>query len=333
MKGLSKQTKRFVIGVFTSLLLTFSAIAQSTDQNFPSPVTSNEINGRINARDIGDARLTTYYFTFDGGQGDIFVNVVAGNLNGSIDLFTVDGQRPLTKILIFADTGNTETGRLIYLRKPERLLLRIEGRSPNDEAATFRIKFAGSFIASAEETPDAAPKIANNGNDDGGVRVNSVGTIIPIPSKPKPPVAVVEKKTKPVKELVKDAEAKSVETASVKKPTPEKPKKNSPPKKTDSPTRRPTATAKKIENKTVPPKVAPPTESAERKTDQRKTGAPDDPLANLRLLIELKDGQSFWRKMTSVQRMSVEKGILTVVGKDGGVSRYSMLDVTKVTIQ
>ena len=70
-----------------------------------------------------------------------------GMAGGQIDIFTADGLRPLTKIVIFADAASNETGRIVYLRRPERLLLRIQGRTPNDDAAAYRIKFAGSFVA------------------------------------------------------------------------------------------------------------------------------------------------------------------------------------------
>src|ERR1041385_3756036 len=105
--------------------------AQSTDQSFPTSVTGNELAGRIKARDIGDARLTTYYYTFNARQGDLFVNVVTKNLNGSIYIFNAEGLRPLGQILVYADLSASETGRVIYFRKPEKLILRVEGRTPN----------------------------------------------------------------------------------------------------------------------------------------------------------------------------------------------------------
>ena len=68
----------------------FSTNAQSIRQDFPTPITSNEIIGKLPARDIGDARLTSYYFTFNGVQGDVFVNVQTTNFNGDIDIFTAE---------------------------------------------------------------------------------------------------------------------------------------------------------------------------------------------------------------------------------------------------
>ena len=82
----------YVLGFcVAALCLSYCANAQSTDQNFPTPVTTNQILGTIKARDIGDSRLTTYFYAFDGEQGDIFINVVSKNLSGDIDIFIVDG--------------------------------------------------------------------------------------------------------------------------------------------------------------------------------------------------------------------------------------------------
>ena len=176
--------------------------AQSTRQEFPTPITTNEISGKIPARDIGDARLTNYFFAFDGNQGDIFINVQTTNLNGDIDIFTADNLKSLTKITIYSDISENETGRVVYLRKPEKLILRIQGRTPNDDAATFRIKFAGSFqplsASTAENSAPEMPEVKSGTQTD--VRVNSVGTIIEVKPKPTPApketVAKTEKKSK-----------------------------------------------------------------------------------------------------------------------------------------
>src|SRR5438552_15821191 len=90
--------------------------AQSGDQYYPTPITSNEITGTIKARELGDARLTTYYYAFNGTQGDIFINVVTRNFNGDIDIYLLDGLQPLTKMVIYADDGTYDSGRLLCLR-------------------------------------------------------------------------------------------------------------------------------------------------------------------------------------------------------------------------
>lgn len=164
--------------VFLSLFaFAVVSFAQSTSQEYPAAIVSNELTGTIKARDIGDSRLTTYYYTFNGEQGDIFINLVSRNFTGDIDVFTASGLKPLTKIVVYADQGELETGRVVYLRKPERLLLRVQGRTPNDDEAAFRLKFGGSFLAMKPEDVPTAPELPKV-SAVAGNRVNSVGTII-----------------------------------------------------------------------------------------------------------------------------------------------------------
>ena len=56
-------------------------------------------------------------------------------------------------------------------------------------------------------------------------------------------------------------------------------------------------------------------------------------LENIRLVVLLKDGGRIERPMSEVLKFGVEKGILTIINKNGSISRYSILDVEKVTIQ
>lgn len=187
-----------------SIILSSPIYPQSTDQNSPTLVTSNQIDGEIKARDIGDSRRTTYYFLFNGNRGDIFINIVTSNLNGEIDVFTLEGLRPKTKITLFADNAENETGRVIYMRKPEQLIMRVQGRTPNDDPATFQIKFAGSFeplVARREKSDSDLPEV--NTTAEGTVKVNSVGTIIE-----NLPKAKSEKETKAeLKDEVKTVES------------------------------------------------------------------------------------------------------------------------------
>lgn len=170
----------FAVSIFASIM-----VAQSTDQTFPTPVHNNEISGVIKARDVGDSRLTSHYFTFEGGQGDLFINVQTANFSGDVDVFAVPGLRPLTKMVMYAEAAASETGRVIYLRKPETILLRIQGRTPGDEEASYRIKFAGSFVASkAQDGAPEAPKVDSDTRSN--VRVNSVGTIVEVIPKATP---------------------------------------------------------------------------------------------------------------------------------------------------
>lgn len=339
--------------------------AQSTNQNFPTPITSNEINGTIKARDVGDPRLTTFFYAFNGNQGDVFINIVTKNFDGDIDIFTAENLRPLTKIVVYSDTSDNETGRVIYLRQPTKMILRIEGRTPNDESATFRIKFAGSFQAMPETAVVEEPKLPEIKMDENpDVRVNSVGTIIEV--KPKPTPKMVEKnaeietlseKQKVKKENAeniakteepeKKEEDKTVESKEIEKSEPEKvveseenkekkvevivtdnlPKNEE--KEEEKVETNPQKTAKTKTAKTIKPKTAKP-KTVEKKEETEKQ---PNPLENIRLIVIFKDGTKIERPMSEILKVSVDKGILTIIHKDGSIGRYSILDVSKMTIE
>ena len=381
---------------FTKISLAFcflgslivSAGAQSIYQNSPTPITTNEISGRIPARDIGDARLTSYFYTFDGKQGDVFINVVTTNFNGDIDVFTADNLRPLTKITVYADSSNNETGRVVYLRQPTKLILRIEGRTPNDDAATFQMKFAGSFAPStAVAEADDTPVVKSSNETD--VRVNSVGTIIEVKPKPTPtPKGTVAKVEKPIKQRKPKAVAEKIEKTpssempskpetvaasenKVKETTAETEPKESvtpettaevAPKKEETPTDSPNASPKAVVNEESSkkdaeiaeinkaeskkePEIAVKEKKPEKKEasvvkaskEKKKSNAvqpvPTAALENINLVILFKDGSKIERPMSDVLKVGVDKGILTVISKDGAIGRYSILDVEKMTIQ
>lgn len=346
--------------VLFGLLCPGSATAQSTSQDFPTPITSNEIVGTIKARDIGDSRLTTYFYTFNGNQGDVFINIVTRNFTGDVDVFAVPGLRSVTKIVIYANDSDNETGRAVYFRKSEKLLLRIQGRSPNDDPAAFRIKFAGSFVA-AKET-DASPELEMpkvTAANDSGVRVNSVGTILP--PLPKPVAAKTDESevaaiadtpkkdeqttetavsgdpTKPTQGLevvVTDPNSRADDTVASRKPGRRTPasRRIRPPAKTVEPKPPPSdIPAETTDVKAPPVKKAPPKRTA-KKPKVVKEVVPD-PLASIRLVIAFKDGQVLEKSMSDVFKFSVDKGILTVILKDGSISRYPIAGVAKVTIE
>lgn len=327
------------------IFFTHSIQAQSTDQSFPTAVTTNQISGTIRARDIGDPRLTTYFYVFSGAQGDIFINVVSRNLDGDIDVFTANGLKPLTKIRVYSDSSDNETGRIIYLRQNEKLLLRVEGRSPNDEPATFQIKFAGSFLAekaTTETEKNDAPQVKAENN--GEVRVNSVGTIIEIKPKPTP---------KPVETPVITETAKTVtETIEEKAETVQSTEKNEKAEVTTEKEMLESAVneEKPAETKQEKPRLevvitdnlAKPTEEkkaevtkkeVETTTEKAETEREVNPLENIKLIVIFKNGTKIERPMSEILRVNVVKGILTIIHKDGSEGRYSILDVAEMTIK
>lgn len=356
---------RFTLGaVFAILLLFGSSQAQSTNQDFPTPITTNEISGTIKPRDLGDARLTSYFYQFDSSQGDLFINIVTKNFTGDIDVFTLTGLRPLTKIVVYADFGENETGRVIYFRKPEKMIMRVQGRTPGDDPATFRIKFAGSFVASTMAEPAAEPALPGViAKNESGIRVNSVGTIVEVIPKatPTPRPVEVAKDVVDERNEVSDPEKEKVDApteAKVEKPVEVGEKKVEVVVTDNIPERSPPAVptianSRRRGRRTARPPVTQPveepkTEATTAKTEPTKTppvrtrrGRPPvatapkepDPLEKVNLVILFKDGKTIERPMSQILRFTVDKGILTVISKDGSIGRYSILDVAKVTIE
>ena len=335
------------------MLVSSTAFAQSRQQNSPSPIVRNEISGTIKARDLGDSRLTTYYYAFKGNRGDIFVNVVTKNFSGDIDIFLVEGLKPKTKITMYADSGLNETGRVIYLRKPEELLMRIQGRTPNDDAASYRIKFAGSFQPLPEisrNSDDELPEVKNL--EEGTVKVNSVGTIID------GPVSVDTDGNKTDGETTRKRDRK-VDIPSVFDPTKksetrvkevigeEIPRLKIENRNNDNDKSKDTSESE-TSNVTVKITEKSPKRSAlvtiERNTDEDEVAETPETvdldrkptnleLRRIKLVLVLKNGKKIERRMNRISSVNVFDGILKVVGTDGKVERFSILDIAKMTIE
>jgi hypothetical protein len=319
--------------------ISISAVkAQSTNIAFPTPVSSHQISGIIPARDVGDPRLTSYYYTFNGSQGDMFINVSTTNFNGDIEVFAAEGLRSLSKITMFADNSANETGRIIYFRKPEKLILRVQGRTPDDNPARFTIKFAGSFVAVQGGGEVEEPKLPEiTAQESSGIRVNSVGTIIEVKPKPTPAkteiVADTERKELPEETPAKTdenntdvnqsevAEKTSEENNAAEKAAPEKPTARKPaPRNTRRTTPARTARARTNAAKT-PPKAETPKET------------PPNPLENVHLKVQLKTGEELDFPMTEVFRFSMNNGILVITMKSGKIHRYPIVDTQRIIIE
>src|SRR4030095_16354395 len=186
--------KNAIHSSFCLVLLSFAGgeiFAQSLNPASPAPIRGTNLQGKIAARDLGDSRLTDHYYAFTGTPGDLLITVKSQNLNGDLDVFTAVTLRPLLKLTLYAESTAPVT-KGIYLRKREDLILRIEGRSPNDDEGTYQLFFGGSFqpIAGGEiaenETATTEP-MAPTG-DRKTKRVSSVGARLP---EPEPPVTEI----------------------------------------------------------------------------------------------------------------------------------------------
>ena len=323
--------------------------AQSTDQSLPTPVLSNEINGRIAALDLGDARLTRHFYAFEGNPGDLLITMNSKNLNGDIDVFTAVTFRPLMKTSIYASTqAPLGVTKGIYLRTHQILILRVEARSPSDEGGTYHVRFGGSFAPFSGGIPVAEntePESESADSTRGTKRLSSVGATIPEPVVETPPAAA---ETKPAENA---AEKPAEETTAAKKPagkarptrsTARNTRRRTPPPKpkpaTPDTEAAKTSEAKTEETKTVEPKTEaageekPAAEAAKSET-AAKPSAQETPQPGAHLIIESKDGTKIDRPMSTVRRVVVEGGMIVVVLKTGKIERIPMSAVARMAIE
>jgi hypothetical protein len=311
------------------------ALAQSSDQELPTAVLSNEIKGRIVALDLGDSRLTRHFYAFEATPGDLVITVNSRNLNGDVDIFTAVNFRPLTKISVYANTIPPEVTKSLYFRTRQILILRVEARTPNDDPGVYRITFGGTFqafsggirVAEAEEEEAAEESQSTRKNK----RLSSVG-------------ATIEQPAPEVKEEVKTPEV------AAEKPPEEKatPKKTTPTTRRTSPNRtargRPTGPARP---KPAPPDTAktktpdqtseenkPATEGEEKSADKPSTEKPvTQEAGGTHLIIERTDGTRIDRPMSTVRRVIVEGTAIVIVMKTGRIDRIPMSLVVRMAIE
>lgn len=293
--------------------------AQSPNQELPTPVFSNEINGTIVPLDLGDPRSTRHYYAFEAAPGDLSVTVNTRNLNGDVDVFTAVTFRPLTKITIYAGTIPPEVTKSLYFRTRQILILRVEARTPNDEAGSYRITLGGSFqpfsggIPVAENAP--AETDPEKRDDNNPQRLSSVGATIP-----RPPREVAVEEPKPA-EIEKPAEEKPATTApSARRSTSRTPRRN------------PRGRTPSRSTRATPPKTEPAkTETEQPKAEEEKP--PQQTLPGARLIIEQTDGTRIDRPMSTVRRVIVEANVIVIVLKTGRTERIPMASVARMAIE
>jgi len=347
-----KFQRYFVIALFLFLIAIAQTVAaQSTDQSLPTPVLSNEINGRIAALDLGDPRLTRHFYAFEGVPGDLLVTLGSRNLNGDIDIFTAITFRPVMKVTMYAG-GNAlspEVTKGFYLRSRQVLILRVEARTPNDDVGTYKIRFGGAYepfsggIPVAEESPAQSTEVARTrgGNK---TRLSSVGARIEEPAG--------DATTKPAEKSAEETASSSTSSAKVVRPKSPK----TPPRRTargrPARTTRSKPASTRNEAKTEPAKTeAAKTETPEEKkapapgeekpAATEKSSTPDKPAAQevvvpqpgTRLIIEEKDGTRIDRPMSTVRRVVIEGGTIVIVLKTGRIERVPMSLVAKMSIE
>lgn len=336
---LNRKLSAYICAALLLVAAAISARAQSTDFDRPTPVTASEVAGKIVARDIGDSRLTRYFYVLTGTPGDLVLTVESRNLDGDIDLFQAGTLRPLAKVSMYAGELSTSTSKSIYLRQRETLVLRVEARTPNDNEGTYRISFSGGFEAMAAptgqpETEEVAagqtPSTARR--DKNTRRVSSVGARIDEPE----PVEIA-KTDQPEASTGKPASEAATKTAENTETT------ATPAPVTTARSQRPPSARgnRRRRGRTTPP--APPETSAQNSTTATEnTVEPPPPTLAARplgietgakLIIETRDGVRVERFMNTVRRVTVENGQIVVTTRDGKVTRHPMTDVTRMAIE
>ena len=333
----SRRSFSLTLLMVSLLALARAGCAQSTDQALPTPVLANEINGRIPALDLGDARLTRHFYAFEGTPGDLLITIDSKNLNGDMDVFTAVTFRPLMKTTLYANSRTGAVTKGLYLRAHQILILRVEARTPNDDEGSYHVRFGGSFasfsggipVAENTETPEDRPNRDSQ-------RLSSVGATIAQPVVETPPATAAPT---PAAATEKPAD----ETAAAKTVTPAKPGRPRP--------GRPTSTRRNTRER-APAKPAPaPSDTEAAKTSTAKTEAaktePDTPAKpesakpetqelpppGAHLIIESKDGTKIDRPMSTVRRVVVEGGMIVIVLKTGKVERVLMSTVSRMAIE
>jgi len=348
------------------LVLLFSAVlvcAQSADANYPTPVHDKNLIGRIQARDLGDARLTNHYYAFHGTAGDLVITAQSRNLNGDIDVFTAGTLRPLLKLTLYAES-TTPVTKGIYLRKTEDLILRVQARTPNDEEGTYQLFFSGSFqpIEGSDIAEAGTPATGVAPSNRTGRRASSVGArideppppltdVATVPALPEPTPAptpvespspeVIEKPAEaaPTRPTPRTARGRRPTTPTTRRTTTTSPKPTETPvetTKTEEPTTtepapkpKPPARSTSRRGSTTTAASRPSEPNAEPKTEPKPEAAESGP----RLIIETNDGTLINQSMSRVKRVTIENGAVLVIGKNGKIDRILLANVVKMSIE
>lgn len=370
--------RRLIPAVAFVLLLAASHRAQSIDLNSPTPVVLNEIAGGIAPLDIGDARSTRFFYTFNGQPGDLEITVESYNLEGDVDIFLAGNMRPLTKVTLYAGGSTSRSSKSVYLRRDEPLILRVQARTPNDAEGTYRIRLGGAFKPAARlAANEVAPGESNAANPSPATaanskarRVSSVGARIeepvaevareetaatpePTPLAAKPPANPRPARTRAGGRRTSRAETARRNTSNrgtgdAANADPSKAE-TTDPATADGGARNDTTTAEKStkperarpvrvprarnnRNSSASRSTTPPSGSDSAAATPAEHTPPPVP-ASVRLVLVMRDGETFERDMAGIRRVTVENGVLVIVSKNGKTERQPMNAVLRMSIE
>ncbi|HZH92251.1 MAG TPA: hypothetical protein VEX70_16765 [Pyrinomonadaceae bacterium] len=382
---LKHTARRLILAATFALLAVVASYGQSIDLNSPTPVHANEITGSIAPLDIGDARSTRFFYTFNGLQGDLELTVESNNLEGDVDIFLASNMRPLTKVTLYAGTSSTRSAKTVFLRRDEPLILRVQARTPNDAEGTYRIRLGGAFRPAArlatEATGQGEATTASSSPDDAPAtganrkvrRVSSVGARIEEPvsevakeeaaATPEPtPVAAKKTTPNPRPARTRGGARRTTRPETARKATPNrgareadaaragssKGEADEPETVEDAARNDPGTAERTAKPERTRPVRAPRARGNRNTTAARRTGTPPAgsisappvenapppaPAASVRLVLVMRDGETFERDMAGIRRVTVENGVLVIVSKTGKTERQPMNAVLRMSIE
>jgi len=349
---------KFFSKLFTVALLAASfaatAFAQSIEPDLPTPITASEVSGHIAARDVGDARLTRYFYILSSTPGDLLITVESSNLNGDVDLFTAGTLRPLAKVSIYAAVSETKATKSIFLKQRQQIVLRIEARSASDSDGIYRIRFEGSFeplpdsaLASNNMAATRAPEVSST-RSSGTTRVSATGARLPeevkepsARSESKNESNVAEPQPSPTT-TVAETTATTPEPVTTARRAPRAPRRstrNAPPASA-APANTTRARSPRVKssssNNSAPASSASPNANSataqpvpEPSREQPTIAA----AAPVRLIIEFRNGVKTERLMTTVRRVTIDNNQLLIVNRNGKIERRPLADVLRFSIE
>lgn len=351
VKSVKLSIKLFAV-VLLAASFAATAFAQSIEQDSPTPVRTNDVSGRIAARDVGDARLTRYFYILSAAPGDLLVTVESSNLNGDVDLFTAGTLRPLAKVSVYASESETKATKSIFLKQRQQIVLRVEARSANDNDGVYRIRFEGSFeplpdaaLASGTTTATRAPEVSST-RGSGTKRVSATGARLPEEVR----VTTEESKAAQPQSSPSPTVAETTVTAAI-TTTPEpvttvRRTSRVPRKSTRNPPPANTASAQPARNRPPRAKASSPNKSASASSEPAAKANAVQPVpqptiartasaaaASPRLVIEFRSGVKTERSMTTVRRVTIDNNQLLIVNRDGKIERQQLADVLRFSIE
>ncbi len=145
-----KKTLLPILGLLLLITATGSAFAQSTNRDHPTPLSSNEIKGELNGREI------EYFFSFTAGPGEVTITVDVKSSDGTtgtnFELLDSDANKQLLCCEYAQADSTGTTGRdvkSIKLRERQTVVLHLTpfkyGRG------SYRVRLTGATDLGAHE--------------------------------------------------------------------------------------------------------------------------------------------------------------------------------------